>query len=297
MICISVVSIAQTKSISSKIYKQYNIKQKSSITQIDSNLFDVFLKKQDSVSKDALSNALKGITCLDVIKIDDNTNSNSDLFSSMKNDFEKYGYNLFKEAREVDSKSYMGIKRDSQKITGIIGINENDNKISVLEFTGTDIKLNNIARLSNLMNLQGVEKFSIMANNGDNVQPSNKTNIMVKGDTKTLPLIVIDGVVANKAALNTIKPDDIQSVSVLKNKEALVYPGGESGVVVVTTKKRAKAKPLYVIDGKIVSAQESEALDVNKIDSINVLKGESAMKAYGKRGTNGVVIITTKKKK
>ena len=44
MICISVVSIAQTKSISSKIYKQYNIKQKSSITQIDSNLFDVFLK-------------------------------------------------------------------------------------------------------------------------------------------------------------------------------------------------------------------------------------------------------------
>ena len=297
MICISVVSIAQTKSISSKIYKQYNIKQKSSITQIDSNLFDVFLKKQDSVSKEALSKALKGITCLDVIKIDDNKNPNSDLFSSMKNDFGKYGYNLFKETREVDSKSYMGIKKDSQKITGIIGINENDNKISVLEFTGTDIKLDNIARLSSLMNLQGVEKFSVMAKNGDNAQPSNKTNIMVKGDTKTLPLIVIDGVVANKAALNATKPDDIQSISVLKNKEAIVYPGGENGVVVVTTKKQAKATPLYVIDGKVVTAQESEALDVNKIDSINVLKGESAMKAYGKRGTNGVVIITTKKKK
>jgi hypothetical protein len=37
-------------------------------------------------------------------------------------------------------------------------------------------------------------------------------------------------------------------------------------------------------------------INPNTIVSINVLKGESAIKKYGDKGTNGVVEITLKKK-
>ena len=55
------------------------------------------------------------------------------------------------------------------------------------------------------------------------------------------------------------------------------------------------ARPLYIIDGKEFFSLSPNALDPNQIDHIDVLKNESAVKIYGDKGKNGVVIITTKK--
>ena len=57
-----------------------------------------------------------------------------------------------------------------------------------------------------------------------------------------------------------------------------------------------KPAPLYVIDGKISDKVQMEKIDPNDIKSVNVLKGESATAAYGDKGKNGVVEITTKNK-
>ena len=38
-----------------------------------------------------------------------------------------------------------------------------------------------------------------------------------------------------------------------------------------------------------------KALDTNHIESINVLKGEAALKKYGDQGASGVIEITRKK--
>jgi hypothetical protein len=55
-------------------------------------------------------------------------------------------------------------------------------------------------------------------------------------------------------------------------------------------------KPLTVIDGKLIEAGfDSNTINPNTIESISVLKGESAVKAYGKAGKNGVIQITLKK--
>ncbi|MGV6832261.1 MAG: M56 family metallopeptidase [bacterium] len=54
-------------------------------------------------------------------------------------------------------------------------------------------------------------------------------------------------------------------------------------------------KPLFIVDGKEVKNGISEDLDPKKIESLNVLKGESAMKKYGDKGKNGVIEIITKK--
>jgi TonB-dependent SusC/RagA subfamily outer membrane receptor len=49
-------------------------------------------------------------------------------------------------------------------------------------------------------------------------------------------------------------------------------------------------KPLFVVDGKVVSETEASALVPEEIASIEVLKGERAS-TYGERGANGVIVV------
>ncbi len=53
-------------------------------------------------------------------------------------------------------------------------------------------------------------------------------------------------------------------------------------------------KVLYYIDGKEATIDEVNQLNPDFIESINVLKGNDATKAYGEKGKNGVILIKTK---
>jgi TonB-dependent SusC/RagA subfamily outer membrane receptor len=52
--------------------------------------------------------------------------------------------------------------------------------------------------------------------------------------------------------------------------------------------------PLLVIDGKRMSWDGSD-LNPSEIESVEVLKGQAALRLYGVDGRNGVVQITTRK--
>ena len=52
--------------------------------------------------------------------------------------------------------------------------------------------------------------------------------------------------------------------------------------------------PLYIVDGK--ELKNINQISPNDIEKIDVLKGKSATALYGKKGANGVIVITTKKK-
>lgn len=51
---------------------------------------------------------------------------------------------------------------------------------------------------------------------------------------------------------------------------------------------------LFILDGKEIKKEDMSQLDPKDIDSINVLKDESAVKIYGEKGRNGVIIINRK---
>ncbi len=78
------------------------------------------------------------------------------------------------------------------------------------------------------------------------------------------------------------------TLRVLKSKEK-----GEDNIFISGDKNK---KPLLIVDGKEV-AKKNLDVDPNNIVSVNVLKGESAKKKYGKKGKDGVIEITLKKKK
>lgn len=57
----------------------------------------------------------------------------------------------------------------------------------------------------------------------------------------------------------------------------------------------AGSDPLYVVDGVPLGKEDLTVLNSNDIESIQVLKDASSAAIYGSRGSNGVVLITTKK--
>ncbi len=75
---------------------------------------------------------------------------------------------------------------------------------------------------------------------------------------------------------------------------------------VIDTEKSGKAggayfissdgkEPLVFIDGKKAKQKDASNLDPDQIESINVIKGDAAVKKYGKKAKDGVVEIITKK--
>lgn len=65
-------------------------------------------------------------------------------------------------------------------------------------------------------------------------------------------------------------------------------------VVIKKSSKDSSDKPLVVLDG-IVSSKNVNEIAPDQIESVNVLKGETAKKKYGTKGANGVIEITSKK--
>jgi TonB-dependent SusC/RagA subfamily outer membrane receptor len=118
-------------------------------------------------------------------------------------------------------------------------------------------------------------------------------------------LYVINGVPVQKntnISVQNINPNDIESISILKDKSAISLYGkeGEDGVILITTKSGTTLGPKSIIKtGYKIEAQEF----VNKVPTVvNVAKhhlpldsgGPEAKKIFGEKGKNGVIFISTK---
>ena len=57
---------------------------------------------------------------------------------------------------------------------------------------------------------------------------------------------------------------------------------------------QAVNQPTIILDGSEISMQELYDLDMNEVESINVLKDASAAALYGSKAANGVIVITRK---
>jgi TonB-linked SusC/RagA family outer membrane protein len=72
-------------------------------------------------------------------------------------------------------------------------------------------------------------------------------------------------------------------------------PGGEVKIRIRGSNSiTASNDPLYVVDGVALGSVGLQDINVNDIESMDILKDASATAIYGSRGANGVVIITTK---
>ena len=116
------------------------------------------------------------------------------------------------------------------------------------------------------------------------------------------PLIIVDGKESSNEEMALIKSEDVASVYVFEPGSEVAKSYGEKGskgVILVETKTAknlsVKINPIVVIDGKEASDEDLAEIDPTQIANVTVLKaGSDAAKAYGDKGKNGVIQVTTK---
>lgn len=143
------------------------------------------------------------------------------------------------------------------------------------------------------------------------VRGSGAVNISLQQDAKALGDVVVVGYGTQRkrdvtGATSTVKSEEIAKRPLVRVEQAL--QGTTPGVTVVSNSGQPGAalsvrirgansitgsnEPLYVIDGYIGGSIES--ISPSDIESLEILKDASSTAIYGSRGSNGVVIVTTK---
>ncbi len=142
---------------------------------------------------------------------------------------------------------------------------------------------------SAMQQLQGKAAGVIIGQTGT---PGSSTMVRIRG-IGTLndngPLYVIDGVSTRDQNLNTINPNDIETMQVLKDASASAIYGAQAanGVIVITTKKGTKSgQPKLTYDGYVGFSTTGKKYDVlNSKDRLDV-EWTAQTNAYKIRGSS-----------
>lgn len=170
-------------------------------------------------------------------------------------------------------------------------------------------------------------KFEVAANEGDVLLVSyigyqNQTivvgseknlSLTLSPDSRILDEVVVIGYGTQKkshttGSISKVENTDLDQIAVARVDDALI--GQVSGVNVATTEGEAGSAPsitirgvgsvsadtgpAVVVDGIVVDPDFLGNLDINDIESFEILKDAASAAIYGSEGSNGVILITTK---
>ncbi|MBE0654410.1 MAG: TonB-dependent receptor [Bacteroidales bacterium] len=155
---------------------------------------------------------------------------------------------------KVDARSVINVTMESAVIAldelVVIGygtVRKSDITGSVSSIDAAETFVAPVANISQAIQGRAAGVFVTSASN----EPGGGTTIRIRGGNSITagnePLYVIDGVIG--AALNSIAPNDIESIEVLKDASSTAIYGtrGANGVILITSKKGTIGKPKVII--------------------------------------------------
>lgn len=138
--------------------------------------------------------------------------------------------------------------------------------------------------------------------------------VTLKEDTEILDEVVVVGYGTQRkrdvtTSIASVRASDLKGQPVSSMAEAMAgkmpgvqitqgtgAPGSSLQIKVRGTGTiTAGTSPLYVVDGVPLAKDQLNTFNMNDVESIEVLKDASSAAIYGSRGSNGVVLITTKR--
>jgi TonB-linked SusC/RagA family outer membrane protein len=153
--------------------------------------------------------------------------------------------------------------------------NELNGSITVID----NKTLNQQVGMNILKRLDGVTSGLLFSNKSNN-NPQSDLNISIRGlstiNGPLNPLVVLDNFIY-EGDINNINPNDIESISVLKDAAATSIYGarGGNGVIVITTKKGEFQQPLKVqFNSTITIAQKPDIFYPSQISSADYIYAE-----------------------
>ena len=146
------------------------------------------------------------------------------------------------------------------------------------------------------------------------VPASGSMKIVLKASESSLDGVVVVGVLMKKSdltgAVSHVDADVLTEKPVTTINEALqgrvagvnitkgITPSDDSSIKIRGTNTiNSGSSPIYVVDGLVMDNQFGffNSININDVESIEILKDASATALYGSRGANGVIVVTTKK--
>lgn len=174
-------------------------------------------------------------------------------------------------------------------------------------------------------------KYSIKAKQGDVLEfsflgmetssvavgASNTINFAMKSGVQVFDEVVITGYNSGVKRSNIAGSVSVVSAEQIENKPIAsfdqilqgsapgLYVTAGSGQPGASAKVRIRGthsingsnEPLYIVDGMPILGGEFATINPNDFESVSVLKDAAATSIYGSRGSNGVILVTTKKGK
>lgn len=148
------------------------------------------------------------------------------------------------------------------------------------------------------------------------ISAASVINVLLEKESGKMEDVVIVGYGTQRkkdltVSIEKVNMDDLNKAPVRSFTEAFAgrvagvqvtsadgQPGADSRIVIRGNNSITQDNsPLYIIDGFPLEGVNSNILNPEDIESIEVLKDASATAIYGSRGANGVIMITTKKGK
>lgn len=139
-------------------------------------------------------------------------------------------------------------------------------------------------------------------------------NVVLQENATGLDEVIVTGYTTTTrrdltGSVGTVNMKDIEKAPVRSFEEALAgrvagvsvtsesgEPGSNINIVIRGTGSISQSnRPLFVIDGFPMESLDNDLIDPNEIATIDILKDASATALYGARGSNGVIVITTKR--
>ena len=97
-----------------------------------------------------------------------------------------------------------------------------------------------------------------------------------------------------KIAENNLLGSNPNALPQINVRGATAMPSGASGSIISRDNLSGTVNmPTFILDGFEVDVQKIFDLDINRVQSISLLKDAAATAVYGSRAANGVVVITT----
>ena len=186
-------------------------------------------------------------------------------------EFSAVGYVTVAEAVNGRGVINVELKPDAEFLDDVIVVAYGTASRAAFTGSATQVKGDEIARVSNESLDKGlVGKISGVRITSDNGDPGSAANIQIRGvgsvSATTQPLYVVDGVIIDPSTsgdvgsgyrslgvLNTINPEDIESMTVLKDAAAASLYGSRAanGVILITTKKGRSGKTTVTYTGEV----------------------------------------------
>ncbi len=195
---------------------------------------------------------------------------------------------------------------DESPIPGVTVLIKDTSRGTSTDFDGKyaiEVKAGDILQFSSI----GYVTQSVIITN------QNTLNIVLVEDANKLDEVVVVGYGTQKkshltGSISKVVNENLDQIAVSRVDDALI--GQVSGVNIQATNAEAggaptirirgvgsitaDSGPAVVVDGIVVSSEFLGNLDMNDVESFEVLKDAASAAIYGSEGANGVIMITTK---